>query len=88
MKMSSLEQAIFKAKDFLSKMKGFDVEFQGRKIIYFLNFNVDYINQETNVFKIYCSLQNGLFSEEIIKFKINVFKDTGVITDVQKISAN
>lgn len=86
--MINLEEAIYKAKDFLTKIKGFDVEFQGRKIIDFLNFNIDYINKETNNFNIYCSLIDGLFSNKIVKFKIDVNKDSGEITDVQKISAN
>ncbi len=67
--MVNLEEAIYKAKDFLAKMKGFDIEFQGRKIIDFLNFNNDNVNQESNVFKIFCSLQNGLFSDEMNKIQ-------------------
>ena len=81
----NLENAIDKAKGFFVKMKGLDIEFSGRPLIDWLNFEA-VIEKETDYqFHLVCSFQENLFNDNRAKFKVIIDKDKGEIKGVQRI---
>ncbi len=83
--MITLEDAVSKAKDFLMKMKGLDIEFAGRKLIDWLDFDA---SKEEETLEYYCLIINlieNMFSKNRVKYKIQVNKETGNVDDFKKI---
>ncbi len=83
-KIINLEQATEKAKSYLAKMKGYDLELQGRKLIDFLDFEVTHVEHFKDYFDLYVSLLDGLFSKNRAKFRLRISKENGEIIDVHR----
>jgi len=82
----NFEQAVDKAKTFLAKMKGYNIEFSGRLMIDWLDFEVEKQNETSDQFDLTCSFQENLFGDQRVKFFIRIDRVKGEVVDVQRIS--
>ena len=86
--MINLEQATEKVKNYLAKMKGYDLVIQDRLVIDFLDFEVYNVNQTQESFLLFISMLDGLLSGKRVKFQVKLLKENGEITDVKRIQGN
>ncbi len=82
----NFEKAVHKAKDFISDIKGLDINLSGRKLINWLNFDIERKEEYDDFFDLYISFLENLFSENRVKYRVRINKQTGVIEDVEKIN--
>lgn len=84
--MITLEEALNSAKSFIAKMKGLDIELQGRALIEYLDFVVVRKEDTPNHFSLFINFQNSIFGSGRSSFRVDVNKETGVVEDIEKIS--
>lgn len=83
--MINLEKAVESAKTFLNKMKGLNVEFNGRPLMDWLDFEAVNEKEDSDNYYINCRFRENLFSTNRVSFRIKVSKETGEITDVKRV---
>jgi hypothetical protein len=83
----NFEKAVHKAKDFISEIKGLDADLSGRKLINWLNFDIERKEESDKFFILYISFLENIFSNNRVKYRVKVKKETGAIEDVEKINS-
>ena len=84
--MITLEDALITAKNFIAKMKGLDQELSGRPLIDYLDFTPIKTEVTNNEYLLFIEFISGLFSDNRVKFKIKVNKETGNVEDIERIN--
>ncbi len=84
--MITLEDALINAKKFISKMKGLDMELSGRQLIDYLDFTLLKKIETPQDYTLIIEFISGLFSQNRVKFKVKVNKETGNVEDIEKIN--
>ncbi len=82
--VTNLEEAVFKAKEFISKMKGLDVKVTGRNLIDCLDFELNKKTEQPAYYSLFVSLNENLYSSNRVKYRIDVNKLTGDIDDFER----
>ncbi len=83
--MINLENAMDKAKEIIIKMKGLDMEFYGKPIIDWLNFETVKKDETETIFILKSSLNPNLFIPEQVSFEIHINKKTGELDDFKRL---
>lgn len=78
--------AVGKAKDFITELKGLDVDFAGRKLVNWLNFDVEKKEESKDSYILYLSFYESLFTDKRIKYKVKINKETGEVEDGQRVN--
>ena len=66
-------------------MKGLDIDFSGRKLIDWLNFEAENDEETNSDYTIICKFQENLFNPNRVTFRILVNKETGDIDDFKRV---
>ncbi len=81
----NFEMAVDRARSFLAKMKGLDVEFGGRALIDWLDFEVKKTKDTEYQFDLICSFKENIFSDQIVHFYVRIDRIKGEVVDVQRV---
>jgi hypothetical protein len=83
--MATLEKALTTAKSFIAKMKGLDIELNGRPLIDYLDFTPLKTEETPQHYLLFVEFISGLYNQNRVQFKIKVNKETEEVEDIEKI---
>ncbi|MHA1490490.1 MAG: hypothetical protein ACTSRI_12650 [Promethearchaeota archaeon] len=83
--MISLESVMDKAKEIIIKMKELDMEFYGKPMIFWLNFEIVKKDETETTYILKSSLRTNLFIPEQVFFDIHINKETGELDDFKRL---
>ncbi len=83
--MMTLEDALEKAKRFIAKMKGLDIELGGRPLIDYLDFTIVETDENINFYVLSVELTSNLYSPNRVTYRVDVNKETGNVDDIKRI---
>lgn len=84
--MITFEDALDSTKNFISKMKGLDIELSGRPLLDYLDFTILKKEETSEHFILFVNFISGIYNPNRVSFRVNVNKETGNIEDIERIN--
>jgi hypothetical protein len=84
--MITFEEALDSTKNFISKMKGLDIELNGRPLLDYLDFTILKKEETSGQFILFVNFISGIYNPNRVNFRVNVNKENGNVEDIERIN--